>query len=131
MGGLLPLTLPPQPQQDQVHILNEYNSFNLASITPITPKWKQPDILVEEFHKFKCSCMRIFDGPMCHITSGKVKKNMLLIWAGPDGQDIYDQTKPMMLTMSYRDLKSSVNQSVILGQLNTSSLRSPNVKAEP
>ena len=34
--------------------------------------------------------MRIFDGPMCHITSGKVKTNMLLIWAGPDGEGIYD-----------------------------------------
>ena len=32
----------------------------------------------------------IFDGPMAHITSGKVKTNMFLIWAGPDGQDIYD-----------------------------------------
>ena len=34
--------------------------------------------------------MQIFDGPMCHITSGKVKTSMLLIWAGPDGEDIYD-----------------------------------------
>ena len=27
---------------------------------------------------------------MCHITSGKVKTSMLLIWAGPDGEDIYE-----------------------------------------
>ena len=27
---------------------------------------------------------------MCHITSGKVKMSMLLIWAGPDGEDIYE-----------------------------------------
>ena len=27
---------------------------------------------------------------MCHITSGKVKTSMLLIWAGPDGEDIYN-----------------------------------------
>ena len=27
---------------------------------------------------------------MCHISSGKVKTRMLLIWAGPDGEDIYD-----------------------------------------
>ena len=27
---------------------------------------------------------------MCHISSGKVKTSMLLIWAGPDGEDIYD-----------------------------------------
>ena len=26
---------------------------------------------------------------MCHITSDKVKTSMLLIWAGPDGEDIY------------------------------------------
>ena len=27
---------------------------------------------------------------MAHITSGKVKTNMFLIWCGPDGEDIYD-----------------------------------------
>ena len=27
---------------------------------------------------------------MCHITSGKVKMSILLIWAGQDGEDIYD-----------------------------------------
>ena len=32
----------------------------------------------------------IFDGPMAHITSGKVKTNMFFIWCGPDGEDIYD-----------------------------------------
>ena len=92
MGGLPPPTPPPQPRQDPgVHIVNEYNSFNLANITPpIAPKWKQPDNFLEEFCKFKHSCMRIFNGPMCHITSGKVKTNMLLIWAGPDSEDIYD-----------------------------------------
>ena len=25
---------------------------------------------------------------MCHITLGKVKTSMLLIWAGPDGEDM-------------------------------------------
>ena len=74
-----------------VQIVNEYNSFNLANITPpIAPKWKHPDNLLDEFHKFKRSCQRIFDGPMCHISSGKVKTSMLLIWASPDGEDIYD-----------------------------------------
>ena len=34
--------------------------------------------------------MHIFDGPMAHITNGKVKTNMFLIWAGPDGEDIYE-----------------------------------------
>ena len=32
----------------------------------------------------------IFNGPMAHITSGKLKTNMFLIWAGLDRQDIYD-----------------------------------------
>ena len=30
---------------------------------------------------------------MCRITSGKVKTSMLLIWAGPDGEDIYENFK--------------------------------------
>ena len=34
--------------------------------------------------------MRIFEGPMCHITSGKVKTNKLSIWACPDSKNIYD-----------------------------------------
>ena len=79
------------PNPANVQIVNEYNSFNLANITPpVPPKWKQPDNLLDEFCKFRCSCQWIFDGPMCHITSGKVKTSMLLIWAGPDDEDIYD-----------------------------------------
>ena len=32
-----------------VQIVNEYNSFNLANITPpVAPKWKQPDNLLDE-----------------------------------------------------------------------------------
>ena len=27
---------------------------------------------------------------MVHITNGKVKTNMFLIWAGPDGEDVYE-----------------------------------------
>ena len=34
--------------------------------------------------------MCIFDGPMAHIMNGKVKTNMLLTWADPDGEDIYE-----------------------------------------
>ena len=72
-------------------IVNEYNSFNLVNIMPpIAPTWKQPDNLLDEFRKFKRSCLHIFDGPMCHILSGKVKTSMLLIWAGPDSEDIYN-----------------------------------------
>ena len=85
------------PRQDpaNVNIVNEYNSFNLTNVTPpIAPKWKTSETLLDDFHKFKQSCQRIFDGPMCHITSGKVKTNMLLIWAGPDGEDIYKKFQP-------------------------------------
>ena len=92
-------SLPPPPpvgapaRQDpaNVNIVNEYNSFNLTNVTPpIAPKWKTSETLLDGFCKFKWSCQRIFDGPMCHITSGKVKTSMLLIWAGPDGEDIYE-----------------------------------------
>ena len=74
-----------------VQIVNEYNSFNLANITPpIAPKLKHPANLLDEFCKFRRSCQRIFDGQMCHISSDKVKTRMLLIWAGPNGEDIDD-----------------------------------------
>ena len=74
-----------------VQIVNEFNSFNLQNITPpIAPKWKHSETLLDEYRKFKHSCQRIFDGPMCHIKSGKVKTSMFLIWAGPDGEDIYE-----------------------------------------
>ena len=77
--------------EPNVNIVNEYNSFNLANVTPpVPPKWKTSDTLLDDFRKFRRSCQCIFDGPMCHITSGKVKTSMLLIWAGPDGEDIYE-----------------------------------------
>ena len=66
-------------------------SFNLQNITaPVPPKWKNNNNILEECKKFHHSCQRIFDGPMTHITSGKVKTNMFLIWCQPDGEDIYD-----------------------------------------
>ena len=53
-------------------IVNEYNSFNLANIMPpIAPKWKQPDSLLDEFRKFKCSCLRIFH--MSHVPHNQQK----------------------------------------------------------
>ena len=71
--------------------VDEYNSFNLANVaSPVAPKWKQSDTLVDEFRKFWHSCQRVFNGPMYHITSGKVKTNMLLVWVSPDGEDIYN-----------------------------------------
>ena len=93
VGGHPPQGVPPVNPANPVNfqIVNEYNSFNLTNITPpIAPRWKQPDNLLDEFRKFKQSCLHIFDGHMCHKTSGKVKTSMLLIWAGPDGEDIYD-----------------------------------------
>ena len=69
----------------------EYASFNLQNITaPVPPKWKDNDNILGEYKKFCHSCQRILDGPMAHVTSGKVKSNMFLIWCGPDGEDIYD-----------------------------------------
>ena len=38
---------------------------------------------------FLRSCMHIFDSPMVHITNGKVKTNIFLIWAGPNEEDVY------------------------------------------
>ena len=68
-----------------------YVSFNLQNINaPVPPKWKHNDHILEEYKKFCCSCQCIFDGPMAHIISGKVKTNMFLIWCGPNGEDIYD-----------------------------------------
>ena len=68
-----------------------YVSFNLQNITaPVPPKWKNNDNILEEYKEFRHSCQRIFDGPMAHITSGKVKTNMFLIWCRSDGEDIYD-----------------------------------------
>ena len=65
-------------------------SFNLTGITPPQPpKWKQVDQLYKDFKKFKRSCTRVFNGPMAHV-SEKVKVNMLLLWCGPDGEDIYE-----------------------------------------
>ena len=68
-----------------------YASDNLQNINaPVPPKWKNNDHILEEYKKFRCSCKRIFDGPMAHVTSSKVKTDMFLIWCGPDGEDTYD-----------------------------------------
>ena len=85
------IPLPPVEPPGNVNIVNEYNSFNLANVTvPITPKWKTSDTFLDEYRKFKQSCQRNFDDPMYHITSVKVKTNMFIIWAGADGENIYD-----------------------------------------
>ena len=94
-----PLT--PDPEQEQFENADETNlrvvqqfqhdySFNLTGIVPPQPpKWKQVDHLYEDFKKFKRSCTCVFDGPMAHV-SEKVKVNVLLLWCGPDGEDIYE-----------------------------------------
>ena len=70
---------------------DEYNQFNLQNInTPTPPKWKNNEYILEDFKKFKRSCMCNFDGPMTHITNGKVTTNMFLLWAGPNSEDIYE-----------------------------------------
>ena len=67
---------------------DEYNQFNLQNTNALTPPmWKNNENTLD-FKKFRRSCMCIFDGPMAHITNCKVKTNMFLIWAGPDGEDI-------------------------------------------
>ena len=64
-------------------------SFNLTGIVPPQPpKWKQVDHLYEDFKKFKRSCTTVFDGPMVHVSE---KVNMLLLWCGPDMEDIYER----------------------------------------
>ena len=82
-----------------------YASFNLQNINaPVPPQWKHNDHILEEYKKFHHSCHRIFDGPMAHVTSGKVKTNMFLIWCGPDGEDIYDNfelTEDKMYDIDY------------------------------
>ena len=80
-GGFLESIPPPPPPlkyEPNVNIVNEYNSFNLTNVTPpIAPKWKTSETLLDDFCKFKHSCQEIFDGPLCHINSGKVKTSML------------------------------------------------------
>ena len=77
-------------QPSRPPMVDEYNYFNLQNIkAPVPPKWKDNENILEDFKKFKHSCIHIFDGHMAHITNRKVKTNMFLIWARPDGEDIY------------------------------------------
>ena len=79
-GGQGPPPPPKHINVTNVQIMNEYNSFNLANVIPlVAPKCKNHLIECLFVSKFKHSCQRIVDGPMCHITSGNVKKSMLLI----------------------------------------------------
>ena len=126
-----PVGAPARQDAANANIVNEYNSFNLTNMTPpIAPKWRTSETLLDDFCKFKQSCQRIFDGPMCHITSGKVKTSMLLIWAGPDGEDIMKfstscLTRSMTLTMCSGGLRSFVSQFAILIWQDLSFLKCP------
>ena len=57
--GAVSRQIPPPPQmakktEPAVSIVNEYNSFNLANITPpVAPKLKQPDNLLDEFQNLR------------------------------------------------------------------------------
>ena len=135
---------PPPPRSDgpgisvenpaNVNIVNEYNAFSLANVTPpVARKWKQTDTLLDDFRKFKYSCQRIFDGLMCHITSSEVKTSILLIWARPDGEDIYEaliyhQIRSMTSTMYYSILRNSVSQYATSGPQDLNPPRCCNTK---
>ena len=70
---------------------DEYNQLNLQNINaPTPPKWSNNVNILEDFKKFKRSCMHISDGPMAYITNGNIKTNMFLIWVGPNREDIYE-----------------------------------------
>ena len=69
---------------------------------------------------------------MAHVTSGKVKTNMFLIWCGPNGEDIYDNfqlTDNEMYDTDYvmNSLNCTVNQYVTLELPDISSVKSLNV----
>ena len=90
-GPITPPCVSTNTDPANFQIVNEFNFFNLQNISPpVPPKWKHSETLLDEYCKFQHSCQQIFDWPMCHIKSGKVKTSMFLIWAGPDGEDIYE-----------------------------------------
>ena len=80
-----------------LHQVNYFNQPQMSTISLILktsmlqhhPSGRIMKIFLRT-EKSSRSCMHIFDGPMAHITNGKVKTNMFLIWAGPDGKDIYE-----------------------------------------
>ena len=71
-------------------IMNEYNFPFGKYDTTCSPKWKNNEFNLDEYHVCQHSCRMIFDRPMAHISRGKVKTNVFLIWAGPNGQDLFD-----------------------------------------
>ena len=88
-----PVLLPPPvvKHEPNMNIVNKYNSFNLANVTPPVTLLNGK-LLIHYWMTLESSedlVSTIFNGPICHITSGKVKTSMLLIWVGPDGEDIY------------------------------------------
>ena len=84
----------PKPMTGMILIAWYMHLLTFKNITaPVPHKWKNNDNIPEEYKKFHHSCQRIFDGPMAHVTNGKVKTNMFLIWCRPDREDIYDNSE--------------------------------------
>ena len=60
-------------QPSRPPMVDEYNYFNLQNIKALVPtKWKDNENILEDFKKFKHSCIHMFDGPMVHISNRKV-----------------------------------------------------------
>ena len=67
---------------------------------------------------------------MAHVTSGKVKTNMFLIWCGLDGEDIYDKfelEEDEMYDIDHimKQFDCIVNQFAIFVLLDINSIRCP------
>ena len=82
-------------QSSRPPMVDEYNYFNLQNIrAPVPPKWKDNENILEDFKKFKHSCICIFDGPMAHITTERLK--LICSLFGPD-----QMVKTSMRTSDY------------------------------
>ena len=128
---------PPPPKVStenpaNVSIVNKYNSFNLANVTPpVAPKWKQTDTLLDEFRKFWHSCQRIFDGLMITLLVAKWKQ--ICYWYGQVLMErtsmtvsIFYHIRNMMSTMCFSGSRNSVNQFATSGPQDLSSPKFPN-----
>ena len=132
--------LPPPPpvgasiRQDpaNVNIVNEYNSFNLANVTPpIAPKWKTSETLLDDFHKFnghvreylmdQCVTLHLVRSkPACYLS---VQDQMERIFMKISTSCL---TRSMMLTMCLGGLMNFVNQFATFIWQDSSSLKCTN-----
>ena len=72
---------------------------------------------------------------MGHITNGKVKTNMLLIWCGPDGEDMYGNFEleeremyDIDLIMEHLSCTVSPSATFVLLDINSNRLLRGNMK---